>query len=259
MGLHGPVIAVFDVDNRAGGSGFLLSPRLAITAHHLTEGGIPSVSVLTSEAVESIKPGEFASKRIVPSKIVSTDRDVALMEFEHPFDVRTSRIVVTSDDGTTLLVTVKGYPTAFADMNEKTFTYLPIQGGLAITASAMHGGNQGRFLTSPEMFADPKKYEGLSGAVLTYRNQPLAVQTQVWPGDPNEVEFCRLDFLFSDFGSLLEMHGVEPLDITTGPQLFAGDGENFAVAEALPVPVIEIGTEELDSMRTRDFTLDDDY
>jgi hypothetical protein len=120
----------------------------------------------------------------------------------------------------------------------------------------MHGGSNGAFGVEPDLFSDPQQYKGMSGAVLTYTDEPLAVQTQAWPGPPTVVEFRRLEFLLAEAAEILSRHNIRTLEIPDDtPQLFAVDKESPAETQTLPVPIVEVGSDDIDTIRTHDFTL----
>ncbi len=250
-------ILVFDQSYSVSGSGFLLSPRLAVTAAHVVQSDPPHICVLASNDIERLEPGEFSERSVPATAVNRLHADVALLEFDKAFPITTPSRIVTTQPGQmkSLIVRVKGYASALSEIDQTHSSYVPISGEARLVADEMHGGGAGAFTLPLELFTDPAGYKGLSGAVLTYHGEPLAIQRQAWPGPPVKPEFRRLDVLLREAREILDRHGIGVLPLPDEePRLFMVEDQDLPETNALPVPIVAVGGELIDSVRTHDFT-----
>ena len=258
-------ILVFDKKQLNIGSGFLLGSRLAVTAAHVVQSDPPHICVLTSDDIERLRPGEFSERSALAVTVTRLPADIALLEFDRAFPVSKPSRIVTSKPNQmrSLIVHVKGYASALSEVDQTHSVYVPISGEARLIADEMHGGAAGAFSLPLGLFTNAADYKGMSGAVLTYIGEPLAVQRQAWPGPPVKPEFRRLDILFREARDILDRHGVGTLLLSSEePQLFMVSDPDFSGAEernpfetnALPVPIVAVQGELIDSVRTNDFT-----
>jgi hypothetical protein len=158
---------------------------------------------------------------------------------------------------------MKGYASRLSQVDQAHSSYVPVSGEALLIADDMHGGGGGGFTVPLTIFSDPDAYKGMSGSVLTYLGEPLAVQEQAWPGPPAKLEFRRLDLLVESASEILERHGIETLSLPSEePRLFiVQDSEPFepgAAPDPLPVPIVKVDIDVIDSVRTHDFAASPD-
>jgi hypothetical protein len=250
-------ILVFDKKQPMSGSGFLLGPHLAVTAAHVVQSGPPHIRVLASNNIERLEPGQFDERSVPAITVTRLSADIALLEFDEAFPIsKPSRIVITQPgQRRNLIVRVKGYASVLSEVDPAHSLFVPISGEARLVADDMHGGGAGAFTLPLKLFTDPTGYQGMSGAVLTYLDEPLAIQHQAWPGLPAKPEFRRLDILFHEASGILESHGIGKLPLPDEePQLFIVEDQDLFEANALPVPIVAVEGELIDSVRTHDFT-----
>jgi hypothetical protein len=255
-------ILIIDEPKRLSGTGFLLGPRLAVTAAHIVQSKPPHILALTSTDIESLEPGQLHMRSVPATKVTRFGSDIALLEFEKGFHIsRSSRIVMTEPGQMrSLIVHVKGYADRYSEIDKTQSTYIPAWAEAQLTPEQMHGGKDGGFPLPLRMFTDPAGYKGMSGAVLTYLGEPLAIQHKAWPGPPAVPEFRRLDLLANEARKILEHHAIGTLLLPNeGPHLEIVEDSDYVVPEPLPVPIVAVESEFIDSVRTHDFTspLDD--
>ncbi len=252
-------ILVFDKKQPMSGSGFLLGPHLAVTAAHVVQSGPPHIRILTSDNIERLEPGQLDERSVPATTVTRLSADIALLEFYEAFPIsKPSRIVITQPgQRRNLMVRVKGYASALSEVDPAHSSYVPISGEARLAADDMHGGGAGAFTLPLELFTDPTAYKGMSGAVLTYLDEPLAIQRQAWPGPPVKPEFRRLDILFHEAraSGILDHHGIGKLPLPDEePRLFIVEDQDLLEANALPVPIVAVEGELIDRVRTHDFT-----